>query len=72
MFDLLKDISPKLKQKKYNIHNLEICQDNRQTATYKDANYRQGIAARYGMFLTVNSQGYCTPHLKSDYVRKEE
>jgi hypothetical protein len=72
MYDLLKDISPKLKQKKYNIHNLEICQDNRQTATYKDMEYRQGIAARYGMFLTVNSQGYCTPHLKSDYVRKEE
>ena len=72
MYELLKDISPKLRQKKYNIHNLEICQDNRQTATYKDMEYRQAIASRYGMFLTVNNQGYCTPHLKSDYVGKEE
>ncbi len=33
-------------------------------AAYKDFSYRQGIAARYGMFLTINEQGFWTPHLK--------
>lgn len=33
-------------------------------AAYKDFSYRQGIAAKYGMFLTINEQGFWTPHLK--------
>lgn len=72
MYEKLKDISPKLKQKKYNIHDLTVYQDTRQTATYKDASYREKIANRYGIFLTLNNQGYCEPHLMSDFEGKEE
>ena len=71
-YEKLKDISPKLKQKKYNIHDLQLFQDDRQTATYKDPIYREKIANRYGIFLTVNSQGYNEPHLMSDFEGKEE
>lgn len=70
MLDKLKDISPKIKQGKYIKHNLKTGQDNRQTATYKDRNYRDDIADRYGMFLTLNSLGFQTPHLKSDWGEK--
>lgn len=34
--------------------------------TYKDALYRQGIAAKYNIVLTLNSRGYWEPHLKED------
>jgi hypothetical protein len=34
--------------------------------TYKDMEYRQGIAARYDMYLTTNGGGYWEPHLKED------
>lgn len=34
--------------------------------TYKDAQYRQGIAARYDMYLTINAMGFWEPHLKED------
>jgi hypothetical protein len=35
--------------------------------TYKDFEYRQGIAAKYGIFLTMNSRGYWEPHLKKNW-----
>ena len=34
--------------------------------TYKDAEYRQGIAAKYDMYLTINERGYWEPHLRED------
>lgn len=33
------------------------------TQSYKDAEYRQGIAARYGIWLKLNSAGYWDPQL---------
>ncbi len=33
-------------------------------AAYKDFAYRNAIATRYGMFLTINEQGFWTPHLR--------
>ncbi|MCP4988357.1 MAG: radical SAM protein [Colwellia sp.] len=69
MLDKLKDVSPKLKQDKYIKHNLQLERDNRQSATYKDFDYRNDIAARYGMFLTINARRFWTPHLKSDWEK---
>lgn len=34
--------------------------------TYKDMEYRQRIAAKYDMYLTINERGYWEPHLKED------
>lgn len=34
--------------------------------TYQDHIYRQGIAARYDMYLTLNARGYWEPRLKED------
>jgi organic radical activating enzyme len=33
---------------------------------YKDEIYRKGIAARYGIVLTLNQRGYWEPHLSED------
>lgn len=73
MFEVLKNFSPKIKQGKYEIHNLEVgvC-DDREVATYKDESYRDEIAKRYGLFLVVNDYGYHEPHLEKNFeVRKE-
>jgi hypothetical protein len=67
--DKLKDNSPKLKRGKYEIYNSGIGKDNRQTATYKDMEYRQNIADRYGMFLVLNSKGFNTPYLQSEWIK---
>ena len=67
MLKELKKISPKLKKGDYAVSDLKLEQDNRQTATYKDFDYRCNIADRYGMFLTINSQRFWSPHLKSDW-----
>ena len=71
MFERLKNISPKLKRGKYQINTeLKMHTDPRPTATYKDQKYRDEIAKRYGMFLTVNKLGYNQPHLRKDWVEK--
>ena len=62
-YERLKDTSPKIKAGRYAIHDLQVHQDCRQMATYKDMTYRDRIARRYGMFLLVNETGYCTPYL---------
>jgi hypothetical protein len=74
MFEKLKNKSPKIKLGKYEIHNLMLCNDNRQTATYKESEYRTKIADRYGIFLTLNDRGFNQPFLKKDWnsnIRKE-
>ena len=71
MLMLLKDSSPKIKAGKYEIHNLQPCQDNRPMASYKDEKYRDKIAARYGMFLMPNDLCFQTPHLSKKWNGKE-
>jgi len=71
MFERLKDTSPKIKAGKYQIHDLIPCNDNRQMATYKDVDYRNGIAKRYGMFLSQNDKKYLTPHLFKKWEKGE-
>ena len=55
--------SPKIKQGRYKIHDLQMKQDCRQMASYKEYDYRDRIARRYGMFLEVNDMGFWTPYL---------
>jgi hypothetical protein len=69
MVEKLKVISPKLKAGKYAVHDLTLCQDNRQMATYKDQKYRDDIAARYGLFLSTNERGFQTPHLSRKWEK---
>ena len=63
----LKNSSPKIKAGKYEVHNLQLCQDERPLAAYKDPNYRQHIAKRYGMFTMVNPMGFETPYLSKKW-----
>lgn len=67
MLERLKETSPKIKQGKYVEHDKKLLNDTRQMATYKDSNYRNKIAARYGLFLMNNQFGYQTPYLKKDF-----
>ena len=65
MLERLKEIdSPKIKRGEFEVHDLQMCQENRQKATYKDNNYRNDIAARYGLFLVINQKGFWTPFKK--------
>lgn len=67
MLALLKDKSPKIKKGDFKIHNLMLEQDDRKIATYKDEEYRSGIAARYGMFLVLQKSGFQRPYLDKNY-----
>jgi len=39
--------------------------------TYKDMDYRQAIAAKYGIVLTINQRGYWQPHLEEDVAARK-
>lgn len=68
MYEVLKEVSPKLIRKKYEIHNLEpYVGEEGQLATYKDVSYRDAIAKRYGMFLMANELGFQTPFLMKNH-----
>ena len=72
MHERLKLTSPKLKAGKFHIHDLQICNDTSPMATYKDTNYRDAIAARFGLFLSINAQGFQSPHLYRDWKKEQE
>jgi hypothetical protein len=64
MLERLREVgSPKLRRGRCEIYSGGLVIDERKTATYKDINYRLGVAARYGMGLTLNAQGYMSPVL---------
>jgi hypothetical protein len=67
MFERLKATSPKIAQGKYAINSGTLEADNRPVAMYKDQEYRDKIADRYGIFLTVNERKFNTPHLRKDW-----
>jgi hypothetical protein len=71
MYEWLKDTSPKIKAGKYKIHDLTLCNDNRQMATYKDLSYREEIAKKYGIFLSINDKNYITPHLFKKWKKED-
>jgi hypothetical protein len=59
--------SPKHKAGKTTSEAMLIGPDDRQAATYKDMEYREAVASRYGIFLMLNDAGYCTPHLRKNW-----
>jgi predicted O-methyltransferase YrrM/DNA-directed RNA polymerase subunit RPC12/RpoP len=60
--------SLKVARGEYEVSPLTLENDFRPMATYKDTDYRNGIARRYGMFVVVNQQKFWTPHL----LRKQD
>jgi hypothetical protein len=64
-YEHLKNTSPKLKASKYLLHDLSTClrADQQPLAAYKDMRYRDEIAKRYGIYLTMNEKGFQVPNL---------
>lgn len=69
-YDRLKDISGKIKRGKYEIYDFEKTTEEMscaRLAAYKDTEYRNAIAARYGIFTYVNDQSFWTPVLLKNW-----
>lgn len=77
--DKIDDISPKnlerilpfskkIKRGEYKVHELKLTPNNELEvmAKYKDTDYRNGIAKRYGIHTFVNEMGFWTPILFED------
>jgi hypothetical protein len=62
-FERLKMVSPKIKNGRYKISNLKTTENQEALAAYKDNEYRDNIAKRYGIFLYINDQHFWTPIL---------
>lgn len=73
-FKLIEATSPKIKKGLYAIHDLNTVprSEMQPMAAYKDESYRQDIAARYGMFLQLNEQGFQTPYLTNKPPQKRK
>jgi len=78
-FDRLKDTSQKIKQGSYNLitNAKEVsAKETQQLAAYKDTDYRNRIARRYGIFTYVNSENFWTPvlleHVKTDTLSRQK
>jgi len=69
MLERLKNTSPKIKAGKYEVHNLQFCQDQRPMASYKETHYRDKIAKRYGMFLMLNDLCFQQPYLFQNWKK---
>jgi hypothetical protein len=72
MLERIKNTSPKVKAGKYEVHNLQLCQDNRPMASYKDPHYRDKIADRYGIFLMNNDLMFQQPYLRKNWKKGGE
>lgn len=57
----LKGRSRKVRNGRYVVSDLKLVENPEPMAAYKDMNYRQKVAARYGIYLVTNGQGFCTP-----------
>ncbi len=67
----LKGYSPKIKAGKYKVYDRGLGTYQVKMAAYKDMDYRNAIAARYGMFLSINSKGFCSPFLFDEWHKEE-
>ncbi len=65
-YEILKKISPKIKKGQFEFHELQECGSDEELAAYKDQRYRDNIAARYGIFLTINEKSFNEPHLYNE------
>jgi hypothetical protein len=71
-FDRIKDFSKKVARGKYEIYdftNKDLKMAEAPMGAYKDTPYRNAIAGRYGMFLSINEQRFWTPHLIKNWDR---
>ena len=68
----LEETSPKIKAGKFVVHPLVMENDPREMAAYKDNDYRNRIAKRYGMFLVINEEGFWQPYLFKNWKKEEE
>jgi hypothetical protein len=66
MFKKISATSPKIKRGCYQIHDLKFSQDKKRVASYKEMQYRECIANRYGLSLALNPKGFCTPYLRPE------
>jgi hypothetical protein len=67
----LQGFSHKVEDEKYNLHDLQQVDEMEPLASYKDMQYRNAIAYRYGMYLTINENDFNEPHLMNDLHRKK-
>jgi hypothetical protein len=56
--------SRKVKHDLYQISDSAECEKPEEMFKYKDTEWRNQVAGRYGMFLTINNMRYWEPHLK--------
>jgi hypothetical protein len=71
MFERIKDNSAKIKRGEYAISDLKETNRLEKMAAYKDMEYRNEIANRYGMFFMINEKGFWKPFLKSGKTKCE-
>lgn len=66
--------SPKVLKGQYVVHDLKTIKrtDQERLAAYKEGDFRQQIAQRYGMYLLQNDKGYQTPYLIKSNVLPAE
>ena len=66
----LKGRSRKVDKGEYVVSDLKLVQQPEPLAAYKDFHYRNHIAERYGIFITVNDRWFWEPHLKKNFEVK--
>jgi hypothetical protein len=71
MLKRLKGKSMKIDKGLYKVSNLELVDDPEPMAAYKDLEYRERIANRYGMFFTINEKRFWEPHLRDKFDQRE-
>jgi hypothetical protein len=55
--------SPKIARGEYLLYDKGLVEHNVPMATYKDTEYRNYIARRYGLFLSTNAKNFWSPYL---------
>ena len=62
----------KVQKGEYGISNLKPVEQLEEMAKYKDPEFREAIAGRYGIFLVVNDKGFLAPYLKKTFGSPEK
>jgi len=68
----LKGRSFKVNKGKYVLSDLKLIKNPQPMGAYKDVRWRNRVARRYGMFLSVNDQNFLTPYLLRDWRLEKE
>jgi hypothetical protein len=63
----LKGRSRKVDNGEYVVSDLKPTDQLEEMAKYKNQEFRDEIAGRYGVFLVINDKGFHTPHLKKTF-----